>query len=973
LILSLKKFFWLVGVYFLPVLPASLICGIFVYGARLYESLAVAEHERVLQHNSQSALSMVAGNYAYDSQVSRMGRKWADLLAAHASESRKSDGFAIDPRVTVEFFNKVFPISHRPAGTKIWAFGGTEDNPVLLAGDGLEKAYRAVSTQLYSVFVSLARFGRLSGGLDRHAGNMYQSFLGKDLNHQIVGATLEGFVVPVVHEGEKAYLYWKRVRDPSGYFGGLMVIFPESLPLTSRPLDTVLNDVYRFFGRTVVPVMIPVKCVSGALRPRFPDVFRKNSLQGRFFIDLATDLLDQEDLYDRGGLFSYRGYMVFRDYFSTNEPYELFLIYPEKEIAGYRHWRGSGFVLKLTLMIFLVFFAAVVLGKGPHLSLKSYLTLVFLLLASLPISSFFVLGSYQIDLAFVQKLDQIRDTALERIYEIDRQAEAISGRFSRVVNTTLGDSSVKNRLLEPTEESDESIFKLLSERLVANNLTLETMNLIRPGRFPRLFFRDGEKALLYHERSLIGVDIIHSVNEIVRKLSGGRSIELTNRQKSFQTTSLFQGRAAQSVFVNLNDIGNQTELARGEKHVYHCFTANRGGHPAVYVLLQTSSAELQLNHLLLQAAEMMEDEGFVVSVASFEWGGHNLLFPTLNEDFWLAESGKTLKSTIQRTANTEATWQLLRGENLYLGTVLKHCEGFVMGVVVPIDHILRGATRQRVFLVVFCLVMILFSFFILGRMNSFLVEPIVNSTLLLKGISTGEYSKRLDEARDDEFGVMARAFNKMLEGLKERRMIGRLVSGAFDRALSESDGEISDSGKEIMGAVLASDIRSFTTLSESIPADMIVLMLNEHLSAMSAIIRKHGGTIDKFIGDAIVCLFSGSAPAESVESAISAACEMMSRHNELQKDRQLRGDFTYSIGIGIDFGPMITGAIDGAGRFEYVIVGSPRDNSEVLEGVSKLGKHTRIIVSESVLKRSPEACRFDEIPGKSAWELIEAR
>jgi len=136
--------------------------------------------------------------------------------------------------------------------------------------------------------------------------------------------------------------------------------------------------------------------------------------------------------------------------------------------------------------------------------------------------------------------------------------------------------------------------------------------------------------------------------------------------------------------------------------------------------------------------------------------------------------------------------------------------------------------------------------------------------------------------------------------------------------------------------ILFSDIRGFTTLSESRPAEEIVAVLNKYLGKMTEIVFSQKGTLDKFIGDAVMCFWN--APSENPrhpESAVMAALQMSLALKELNQGFAEKGIDPLAIGIGVHTGEAIVGNIGSERRLDYTIIGDNVNLASRLEGLTK--------------------------------------
>jgi len=151
-------------------------------------------------------------------------------------------------------------------------------------------------------------------------------------------------------------------------------------------------------------------------------------------------------------------------------------------------------------------------------------------------------------------------------------------------------------------------------------------------------------------------------------------------------------------------------------------------------------------------------------------------------------------------------------------------------------------------------------------------------------------------------------------------------------------------------AILFSDIRSFTTLTEINPPEKVVSFLNRYLETMCEIITDHGGMVDKFIGDAILAVFGApqSWPDNSLR-AVETALAMSRALGTFDTSGIRLPPGGLNIGIGVHLGDTIVGTIGSSSKFDYTVIGDPVNLASRLEGLTKQYS-LRIIVSESVVR-----------------------
>jgi adenylate cyclase len=159
--------------------------------------------------------------------------------------------------------------------------------------------------------------------------------------------------------------------------------------------------------------------------------------------------------------------------------------------------------------------------------------------------------------------------------------------------------------------------------------------------------------------------------------------------------------------------------------------------------------------------------------------------------------------------------------------------------------------------------------------------------------------------------------------------------------------DLAPGGKRQTLTILFSDVRGFTGLSERLSPETMVEILNQHFTASSAIILDSGGTLDKFIGDAIMAFWGAPAPREDhALAAVRAAIEMQAAARELNKILQAQCGEQFRIGIGINTGEAVVGHIGSPRRMGYTAIGDPANLASRIEGLTKEYK-CEILITQS--------------------------
>jgi adenylate cyclase len=201
-------------------------------------------------------------------------------------------------------------------------------------------------------------------------------------------------------------------------------------------------------------------------------------------------------------------------------------------------------------------------------------------------------------------------------------------------------------------------------------------------------------------------------------------------------------------------------------------------------------------------------------------------------------------------------------------------------------------------------------------------------------------------------GFISFAYLTFTEGAEKRKvshLFTQYVSkDVLDEVLNNYQEYLkSSAGQKVEITVLFSDIRGFTTMSESTEPEKIVEMLNVHFTVMADIILKHNGTIDKYIGDAIMAFWGAPVKtADHAEQAVLAGQEMLEGLKEVNRILKERGfKHEIHIGIGINTGMATIGSIGSDRKKNYTVVGDAVNLSSRLESITKEQK-TPLLFSE---------------------------
>lgn len=219
-------------------------------------------------------------------------------------------------------------------------------------------------------------------------------------------------------------------------------------------------------------------------------------------------------------------------------------------------------------------------------------------------------------------------------------------------------------------------------------------------------------------------------------------------------------------------------------------------------------------------------------------------------------------------------------------------------------------------------------------------KPILEIGEVAQVVGTGNFNTRVTNLKsNDEISDLGHRFNEMIQGLRERFELMKFVSGTtIDAIKSAKEAGIQLGGERQEVTVFFSDIRGFTAFSEKVEPEVVIDMLNTYLRSEANIVKKYNGDIDKYVGDELVAVFKGE---RMVERAIQAGLEINRAINDLNRDHP---EWNIGIGIGINSGTVIVGAMGSEERMDYTMLG---DNVNLGARLCSAAKRDQLIISHN--------------------------
>lgn len=232
-----------------------------------------------------------------------------------------------------------------------------------------------------------------------------------------------------------------------------------------------------------------------------------------------------------------------------------------------------------------------------------------------------------------------------------------------------------------------------------------------------------------------------------------------------------------------------------------------------------------------------------------------------------------------------------------------------------------------------------------------MVNSIKEISSAAEKVAKGDYGKPLPVKSADEIGQLVKSFNLMVDGLKERDFVsntfGRYVDPEIARELMRRPEASRLGGEKREVAMLMSDIRGFTSLSESLSPEGTISVLNHYFAHMISVIKQYKGIIVDFFGDSVLVFFDPlDGPIEHVAlRSVRCALHMQGMMDKFNAEMKADGLPEFQMGIGVNVGKVVVGNIGSESRAKYGIVGSAVNVTQRIQTVAR-GKD--VVISEAV-------------------------
>jgi class 3 adenylate cyclase len=274
------------------------------------------------------------------------------------------------------------------------------------------------------------------------------------------------------------------------------------------------------------------------------------------------------------------------------------------------------------------------------------------------------------------------------------------------------------------------------------------------------------------------------------------------------------------------------------------------------------------------------------------------------------------------------------------------------------DAELRAREEIRVLISSFSLIAMLGALAISVLLSHGFAVPINELVSGTAEIQKGNFGIKVPVRTRDEIGSLARSFNEMAEGLAMKEKFRSVLNKVADKDVAEEliKGTLTLGGEMREVTIMFCDIRGFTALSQNMDPKEVIHMLNEHMTILAAIVTKHNGVVDKFIGDSIMAYFG--APKSYGNDALNAVRCALSMINERAKLNET-SKYHIQIGIGVATGRVLAGNMGSENRSNYTVIG---ERVNLASRLCSVAAKMEVVIGSHTVEKLGSLIRVEELP-----------
>ena len=782
--------------------------------------------------------------------------------------------------------------------------------------------------------------------------NFAKNLLGKHTQLKAVAKSLRGLPVNIKYNNQFALFIWdyiKTKKDPNIVYGSFLICeeldkHPECgrwlalKNLKSRCLSSkkmafgAFLPIYKDYGKPTVPYFLEKF-------KKFKSWADKITIQEES--KLETWLINS--LPQRVPLDNYTGYC----HLERGDTHIAVVLV--KAIKGIRWPKWIIFInILFPLILFIIISLGIGFGYWPQISLTLRFTLMYILAGTLPLSLLFV-ASYGYFVKYKNtSINQVTSDLQSVLKSIDSEKTAVQRKYTSAFVRALNDEKMISLIKEKGVENHEVVQRVLEIFEGNKDEFLPVLGIKILDEAGNGAFIKGNTDSDINAEHIIKAFSSAQVKILRRKLEEEypdakqwmKEYEQKNPNENLANKG-YETVAGQSLDTVMSKHLSVPISRRIDDYVsFQLFDYIKINNKARYILFVVWD-DKALDEQIVQKAF----NNYIIAEPKYNFAGYRIKAPQNVEPIGdeSRHGSQKVLSKIKEIANLISLENKPRSyDEEELNTIFFAMPALNFNQMIFIGWVDRSGldfniSVRKTVLSLLVIISIIILWLCSIKSASVFLKPVSALKGALDEVSLGNLKVNLSNTPNDELGQLADEFSNMINGLREKERLSKLISDQAVQALKKnSDGLLSDT-ESFNGVALVSDIRNFTGMSEQYDPIKITDLLNEHFAEMAKIISDNGGLIYKFIGDAIEAVFPEKTELEGTasERAFKAGCLMISKLATINNRRIERKLFPYRIGVGLCYGTMFSGSVGSLEtRLDYSILGDPLKKAAKFEALS---------------------------------------
>lgn len=892
--------------------------------------------QRSLHRRLQTTISRIQTNFSLSLQVENYFSNICEKISSgHLSANAEADAFA-------GIYSAGMPEDLKQ-NCRLWFFSGMAERFIAAENAIFCNNKTGVMTRAFTSLVRLAKSEVTESEINQNSRFLAGVF-GESSVPWYLASERQGRLTPVMFENKQHYLYWEKFAGDNGCTGGFMAIFPGEL---------IENDRYALFRLTSMisrenKDLFPVFVCRKKLTRLYPLVLGRLKQGGEILqaarIGINSFYRNIASLKPRT-LQSINNSWFYYDSIANETPYFALLFLRKRGPESSLGFMLPGIIAGITYLWSAFFWLRLADGR---FKLEFAFRLLFFMTAMLPVLLLAFFGVRLIDQLHEANIRTRVHEGFDRLGFINKKSEDMISICSRLVEERFKNYRLHEMLLSESQSKNRKGFDFLAAELRNIDISLSYLLLMRPGKYSQFFADSYRNSLLArHHLDYSSASCYSMHSKLTSEFPDARQLLLSSGQKLLLDSFKRSDRQMSALFRESLETPGYLGESASEKLLDYSFVIGCEDRPAAYITLGFHIDAAVITLLIKEFSDVSIAAGDLYVGLYNSNEGQKILSVDADRRVLSSVQGRRFLDFLKASSVYEYQLEVRNENEVFIYEPLLKVQAMSAGAIINIVDLCKNRELKLMWLIILLSILTGVIYLLAAWVSKTMIEPTRDLCVVFSDISTGNLSGTFSYSYGNELGILAEATNLMTRGLRQRQLLGKFVSRTFDQDVMASSNRAE--AQELYGVILFSDIRSFTTISESQPPEVTSQMLNNHLQTMVTEIQNCKGQVEQFIGDAIVAFFPGDDSTTCL-NAVEAAAAMMKKHRVIVAERASRGLFSYEIGIGLEYGLVMAGTLKSGSRSEFAVVGPARTRAEEYEGSSKTARFTRIVAGEALIR-----------------------